>query len=469
MNFASLSFLGLFLVVLAGRLVLGRQKKEPAYFFLLLVASLVFYAWHIPAYLVLLLGVSGLCFYSANRLTADSAIRSRRCWLLVSLVGALGTLAVFKYTGFVLRLVDQIWGLFGAGSLGFSIEIALPIGISFYTFQALSYVIDVSRRQIEPRRAFREFLLYVSFFPQLVAGPIVRAKDFFYQWNRRRGLRWVSFSEGIFQMIAGFFLKLVVADGLGDLVDRYWGDRSLVTGFFGIGCLTLFFGMQIFADFAGYSMIARGLAYLLGFRLPLNFDAPYLSGSLQEFWRRWHISLSSWLRDYLYIPLGGNRGGRMTTMRNVFLVMVLGGLWHGAGVGFVLWGVVHGLGLLLEKALGIGTQKGTSVWNRILWFLMTQSFVFLAWMFFRMESGSQLLEMLRALVVGGWGVESLEHLVWGGLYVIPILGLHLRRFGELKGLLSQPSILEKAIWAGVMLALTLAAYAQSTAFIYFQF
>lgn len=271
-------------------------------------------------------------------------------------------------------------------------------------------------------------------------------------------------------MIAGFFFKLVIADGLAEIVDSHWGERSVVNGVLGIGTLTLLFGGQIFADFAGYSMIARGLAYLLGFRLPLNFDAPYIASSLQEFWRRWHISLSTWLRDYLYVPLGGNRKGNGRTMRNVFLVMLLGGLWHGAGIPFILWGAVHGTGLLIEKALGIrvGHDQGSIV-RRVSWYLVTQIFVFTAWMIFRMESSDQLFEMLGSVMGDGWGLSGLSELALGFLFLMPIIGLHIRRWMELKEIVGNPTVTEKAGWAGLMLAFILTAYAQGTAFIYFQF
>ncbi len=471
MSFASISFAFLFLVVLLGRLTLGRDKRGSAYFLFLLSASLVFYSWHIPIYLVLLVGVSWLNYFVAARLGAaglDPARKKR--WVRLALIGSLGTLGVFKYLDFCLRSVGFAVSTLGIGSPNWGVDLALPIGISFYTFQSLSYVIDVYRGELKHRSSFSEFLLYVSFFPQLVAGPIVRAKDFFYQWNRRRRLSWPLVSEACFQLISGFFFKLVIADGLANIVDGHWGERSIVNGLLGIGGLTLLFGGQIFADFAGYSMIARGLAYLLGFRLPLNFDAPYIASSLQEFWRRWHISLSTWLRDYLYVPLGGNRNGNLATMRNVFLVMLLGGIWHGAGMPFILWGVVHGFGLLIEKALGIRVNhSGAGLGKRIGWYLVTQTFVFTAWMIFRMESSMQLIGMVQSGVRDGWGLSGLLELQQGLIFLLPILGLHLRRLFEVSGRIQPATQTEKACWAGVMMVFILTAYAQGTAFIYFQF
>ena len=470
MSFASVSFACLFLIVIVGRCTFGREKRGRLYFGFLLLASLVFYSWHIPLYLLLLVGVSALNYLAAERLgVSGKGSREAKFWVGVSLSGSLGTLAIFKYADFFLRGVGGALSWAGGGQNNWGIDLALPVGISFYTFQSLSYVIDVYRGELKHRSTFAEFLLYVSFFPQLVAGPIVRAKDFFYQWSRRRRLSWPLLSEGCFQLISGFFFKLVVADGLAALVDANWGDRESISGFVGIGSLTVLFGGQIFADFAGYSMIARGLAYILGFRLPLNFDAPYIAGSLQEFWRRWHISLSTWLRDYLYVPLGGNRNGRIKTMRNVFLVMLLGGLWHGAGVPFVLWGAIHGLGLLLEKALGHGGRSQTSGFSRFGWYCLTQLFVFTAWMVFRMESSGQMIAMLESMFSDGAGIDGLVVIWTGVIYLIPVIGLHIRRLLELKGLTTAPSPREKAAWAGVMMAAILSGYAQGAAFIYFQF
>ena len=471
MSFASVSFAGLFLLVLVARCTLGSEKLGRSYFVVLLVASLVFYSWHIPQYLFLLLGISGLNYFVAGQLSAGPhGNRLARRWVALAVSGSLGTLAVFKYADFFLRGTGSVINKVSGADLVWGWEVALPIGISFYIFQSLSYVIDVYRGELKHRSSFAEFLLYVSFFPQLVAGPIVRAKDFFYQWPRRRQLCWPVVTEGCFQLIAGFFFKLVIADGLAALVDAYWGDRGAVHGIVGIGSLSLLFGGQIFADFAGYSMIARGLAYLLGFRLPLNFDAPYIAGSLQEFWRRWHISLSTWLRDYLYVPLGGNRHGRSRTMRNVFLVMLLGGLWHGAGVPFILWGAIHGLGLLMEKGLGVGgARPWKSFSQRIGWDVLTQCFVFLAWMVFRMESAGELVTMMGSALYGGIGLGALSVLALGGLYLMPICGLHVRRILEIEGLIGAPQSPEKAVWAGVMLVAILSSYAQGSAFIYFQF
>ena len=471
MSFASISFACLFFVVLVGRCSFGSEKRGRAYFGLLLVSSLTFYSWHTPIYIFLLLGVTALNFFVAGRLSESGASRVKaKRWVSVSVIGSLSTLAYFKYSGFALRGLQDMWVWGGGGSLGWNVDVVLPIGISFYTFQALSYVIDVYRGELKHRSSFFEFLTYVSFFPQLVAGPIVRAKDFFYQWNRRRGLHWPVVSEGCFQLISGFFFKLVVADGLANIIDLYWDDRGAVYGVLGIGTLVLLFGGQIFADFAGYSMIARGLGYLLGFRLPLNFDAPYIASSLQEFWRRWHISLSTWLRDYLYIPLGGNRNGASQTMKNVFLVMVIGGLWHGAGAPFIIWGAIHGIGLIVEKRLGFASSQSLqSSVGRLGWFCVTQGVVFTAWMVFRMESFGQLMAMGRSLIFDGIGLDGFVILSLGLVYWIPIGGLHLRRLFEVRGYLKAPTAMEKAVLSGVMFTLVLSAYSQGAAFIYFEF
>jgi D-alanyl-lipoteichoic acid acyltransferase DltB (MBOAT superfamily) len=345
----------LFLVVYAGRLLIGRRKTETPYVALLLLASCAFYAWHVPAYLLVMLTSTVIDYFAALwmvRLPERSA--RRRLLLAASLVANLGMLGFFKYAGFATESIGRVLGLLGLGLPVGTLDVVLPIGISFYTFQSMSYTIDVYRGQLRPTRDFTRFLLYVCFFPQLVAGPIVRARDFLYQFARRRQLSLQTFNAGLYLIVRGYFLKVVCANNIAVCVDRYWdaGWQGALNSP-ALLLLAILFSFQIFCDFEGYSSIARGLANLLGFRLPLNFNNPYLATSFKNFWQRWHITLSQWLRDYLYLPLGGNRGGRWRTLTNLMIVMLLAGLWHGAAFHFVAWGGIHGAALVVERLLGL--------------------------------------------------------------------------------------------------------------------
>ena len=304
---------------------------------------------------------------------------SRKRYLIVSIVVNLGLLAVFKYADFALLVVHDVARIFGSMGIPnalssiFGIEyqynaaiaemyptasLVLPIGISFYTFQSMSYTIDIYRRELVPERKFWRFFLFVSFFPQLVAGPIVRTKQFLYQLDRKRRFTKEALYEGLYLIILGFFLKLVIADNIAFTVDQAWHyTRAYVPSRNGLESLALtwFFSCQLFCDFLAYTSIARGVGYLLGFRLPINFNYPFLAGTFQEFWRRWHITLSTWFRDYLYVPLGGNRRGIRRQCLSLLLVMAIAGVWHGAAYTFVAWGVAHGIFLVVERLTGLYT------------------------------------------------------------------------------------------------------------------
>ncbi len=344
------------------------------------------------------------------------------------------------------------------------------MGISFYTFQSLSYTIDVYRGILAPIRSFPKFFLYISFFPQLVAGPIVRARDFLPQLSRRRRLRLVVFYEGMWLIIVGFFLKMVCADNLAVYVDEYWnrGYRQDAQAGFTLW-LALMFSGQIFADFAGYSSIARGLGYLLGFRLPVNFNAPYVAGSLKNFWERWHITLSSWLRDYLYVSLGGNRISRVRTYVNLLVVMVLGGLWHGAAYTFLIWGAIHGAALAVERLLGLHTDRGIArPIVRGAWFAVVQAVVLIAWVFFRSDSVEGATAFVGNILT--FDFEALPS--WcliGSLFLLPLVGLHAWTWAEERQLVPHPSFKVRAPLAAAMVYAILTLYAGTSDFIYFQF
>jgi alginate O-acetyltransferase complex protein AlgI len=472
MSFVSIAFALLFTAAFLLRLTIGRTKKETPYLAALLFLSLVFYGWHVPSYLLILLTSTCVDFVAGRQISrTDLAAARRRAWLVGSLTVNLGLLGFFKYTNFLVGEVEDALIALGAGTsaLG-AIHVGLPIGISFYTFQSMSYSIDVYRGVQRPEPAFWRFLLFVSFFPQLVAGPIVRSRDFLYQIARRRKVHFPVCAWGFYLLVRGYFLKLCVADNIGPLVDERWD--SAVTGQLGsLGALTVawLFACQIFCDFAGYSSIARGLAYLLGFRLPVNFDAPYIAGSFSGFWRRWHITLSQWLRDYLYIPLGGNRGTRVRTMINLWIVMLLGGLWHGAANHFVVWGALHGAALIAERALGLrDVERSGSRGLRFAWFCVVQATVLVAWIFFRAGSAGEAVAFLRAILSCDAGLPHPLLSTLAVLYTLPVVLLHVRKAAE-EGLGWRPGVHERIWVTAFMLLFILTGSGRGSEFIYFQF
>jgi D-alanyl-lipoteichoic acid acyltransferase DltB (MBOAT superfamily) len=323
---------------------------------LIVAASYLFYGWWDYRFLALILFSSLLDFAVGLALEREAQPRRRKGWLLLSLTGNLGVLGFFKYYDF---FVESFGAL--ATKLGWPVEartlnIILPVGISFYTFQTMSYALDVYRRQMPATRSLTNFLAYVSFFPQLVAGPIERAQHLLPQFERTRNLTRPMLEEGVWLILWGLFKKVALADNFAPLVEMAYEQPAATAPVVVLG--TIAFGLQIYCDFSGYSDIARGLARVLGFDIMVNFDVPYAAASLREFWRRWHISLSSWLRDYLYISLGGNRCGEGRTYLNLLLTMLLGGLWHGASWNFALWGLWHGLGLAVERRFGAARPRG---------------------------------------------------------------------------------------------------------------
>ena len=472
MNFVSWAFAALFAIVFAARLTIGRRKIEPGFVLVLIVSSALFYAWHIPAYIGILLLSAGIDYWAALWLerVPQSAVGRRRWILTISLGTNLGLLAFFKYSGFFMRVLADLIGE-DAAALPPELGIALPMGISFYTFQSMSYTIDVYRGQLKALRGFWPFFLFISFFPQLVAGPIVRAVEFLPQMPRRRRLRACVFYEGAWLIISGFFLKMVCADNLAVYVDEFWSRGAEEDAGSGFALwLALMFSGQIFADFAGYSNIARGTAYLLGYRLPLNFNAPYLAASFKNFWERWHMTLSRWLRDYLYVPLGGNRHGPVRTYVNLMIVMVLGGLWHGAAYTFIAWGAIHGAALAVERLLHLHRDDG---WGqqlavRVGWYAVVQSVVLVAWVYFRsqsMEEAGLILGNIAALQ--DWSIGPRETV--GALFLLPIALHHAYVWVEDRRLLGPVAPPTRAVLAAGMVYAIVTLYAGTADFIYFQF
>lgn len=385
--FNSALFLGLFLVFyFLYLLTLKTHRLRIAY---VVVFSLFFY-YKCSGIFFLLLIFSSILDYAIAKLIYEERDKFyRKLYLVISLFVNLGLLGYFKYTNF---FIDNVNLAFDA-NFKFQ-DIILPVGISFYTFQTLSYTIDVYRKELEPTKSFMDFLFFVSFFPQLVAGPIVRASDFIPQIYKRLKLTKEEFNAALFLIIGGLLKKAVISDYISiNFVDRVFDAPNSYTSFENL-MASYGYAIQIYCDFSGYSDMAIGLALLMGFWLPPNFRTPYQSASITEFWRRWHISLSTWLRDYLYISLGGNRGGKFKTYINLFLTMLLGGLWHGASWKFVFWGVLHGSALAFERFFGNLIKLPKNYIVKTIQILLTFHFVAFCWLFFRAKDFSTALQLI---------------------------------------------------------------------------
>lgn len=359
----------------------------------LLGASLFFYGSWDWRFLALILGCAVVDYICAKRIQrARDAGSDGKPWLIFSLCYDLGTLAFFKYFNFFADSGVDFLQWLGIPASEVTLQILLPVGISFFTFQAMSYTIDVYRGSLKPAPHFLDFVLFVTFFPQLVAGPIVRAADFLPQLQKKNRFRDVDVHHALGQFLSGFVKKAIIADLIAGPVDAVFAAPAEFTAL-SIAIAVVCYAVQIYCDFSGYSDMAIGTARLLGYELTLNFNFPYLATSITDFWRRWHISLSGWLRDYLYISLGGNRGSRWFTHRNLILTMLLGGLWHGAGYNFVVWGAIHGCALVVHKEwlrlVGPGKLPFVSR-------LLTIYTVLLAWIYFRATSFEDAWVMTKA-------------------------------------------------------------------------
>jgi len=433
---------------------------------LVVAASYLFYGWWDIRFLGLLVLSSLVDFSVGLALGRESSLVRRRLWIGFSLAFNLGILATFKYLGF---FVDSLYAMLDAAGIGhpsWTWHVILPVGISFYTFQSLGYTLDVYWRRIEPCRDPIAFLAFVSFFPQLVAGPIERASHLLPQFLQPRTLRLTDLEEGLWRMLWGYFKKVVVADQLAPFAELAF-DHDLQSGPL-VLLGTVAFAGQIYGDFSGYSDIARGVAQALGFDLMRNFDRPYASTTIQDFWRRWHISLSTWLRDYLYIPLGGNRGSENRTRLNLLLTFLVAGLWHGAAWNFVLWGAWHGIALIVHRVWS--KHARVSLPEPLSWFV-TLLTVGLGWMLFRSTTPGSLARLHASL--GSWSApEWLPGYALGvAFWSLPLL---VSEFGPVRHLrsaqiASMPAVARAAI-AGT-LVLLVAAYweGDSVPFIYFQF
>jgi D-alanyl-lipoteichoic acid acyltransferase DltB (MBOAT superfamily) len=394
--FTAPAFWLFFLFVLAGYSLIYRKLFLRNFF--LLVVSLFFYYKTGGLFLFLLIFVTVIDFTCGFLIYRSQRKFFRKLFILFSLLSNLGILAYFKYTGFLVSTINDLAGTnfqvydilasFSNAHLGTSFDISniiLPAGISFFTFQSLSYTLDIYRRKLEPVKNIFDFGFYVSFFPQLVAGPIVRASEFIPQLYADFSLTKREFSHALFMVSKGLIKKIVISDFIAvNFVDRVFDLPSMYSGFENLMAV-YGYGLQIYCDFSGYTDIAIGLALILGFRLPINFNSPYKAAGISDFWKRWHISLSRWLKDYLYISLGGNRKGKFRTGINLMITMLLGGLWHGASIRFVIWGGLHGIGLIINKIWNslFGERLKSRRLGRIFAVFITFNFVSFCWIFFR--------------------------------------------------------------------------------------
>lgn len=473
MVFNSNAFACFFAIVVPCYWLMGRLPRLQNVF--LLAAGYYFYASWNPRFLLLLI-LSTLMDY-ACALGVDRAQGPARRKALVALSMALNLamLGYFKYYNFFAdSLHDLLTGL-GVGIPISHLRVVLPIGISFYTFQSMSYVIDVYRRDLKPTRNLVQFAAFVSFFPHLVAGPIMRPTTLLPQLAGRRRFDFAQFQSGTYLIFWGLFKKVVVADNLAILVNELFGRWQSLDG--GQALLAVYaFAFQIYGDFSGYTDMARGVARCLGFELSLNFNLPYFATSPRDFWNRWHISLSQWLRDYLYIPLGGSRGGRWFTYRNLMITMALGGLWHGARWTFVVWGVYQGILLVGHRLLGplLSRVEPREPVDKACWtglrIIVTFHLVCLGWLIFRADSLEQAVFMLRAMLEHP-ALPRAPELIRFLLVVVPLLMVQLVQYAhdDLEVLARAPWYARSVFYTICFYGIVLGGEFGGEQFIYFQF
>jgi alginate O-acetyltransferase complex protein AlgI len=471
MIFNSLTFLVFFAIVLGLHYLPWSWRIRKTN---LLVASYIFYAAWNPPFVMLLLLSTVLDWFLAKRIHAAATDGMRKALVWVSVAVNIGLLAYFKYGMFVLENFVNLLGSMGIHYQPAPMDIILPIGISFYTFQTLSYTIDVYRRRLVPGNSFLDYALYVTFFPQLVAGPIVRADEFLPQCATPRKATPPQIGWGLILLVIGLFQKIVLADTLLSPVVEKIYDAHTAMGTLEAWTGTLAFSAQIFFDFSGYSTCAIGIALCLGFSLPDNFRYPYAAIGFSDFWRRWHISLSRWLRDYLYVPLGGDRAGALLTIRNLTITMFLGGLWHGASWTFVAWGLLHGVYLVAERLLRrVTSYVHFDRWKSLemLLALLTFSAVTVAWAFFRAPDITTALSIVSSMLNYRESSALLgdKTILVAGITLLLFLWHWLLRNSTLAILVSRITWWVLPAPIAMMLVLLLLNPGDNRAFIYFQF
>ena len=452
----------------------------------LMLASYVFYGWWNPSYLLLLFATSAIDYLMVVFMEKSDSKRTRKIWLIVSLVSNFGFLAFFKYSHFItdninwifehlhwaLRLPDPVaypnaaLSLFGVKESHLFAAVVLPIGISFHTFQSMSYTIDAYYRNIQTERSFVRFLTFVSFFPQLVAGPIERASNLLPQLQGRPIVTRDDLVNGLSLFLVGFFKKVALADYLALYVDKVYGaPASFQSG--ALLLATVAFAWQIYFDFSGYTDMARGLAQIMGFRLMLNFNNPYVATGLGDFWSRWHISLSTWFKDYVYFPLGGNRKGKGRTYFNMFVTMLISGIWHGAAWTFVVWGLLHAIGRIGTRELE-GTAWYRERIPRFVKQVLVFAFVCLAWIFFRAPTMGDAWTVLSRIFTTGWGDPQFP-VVMGVLIVAVWFYEEFFSRGPRTRSWLEGDLVRVGMATAMVLWLAVVAQPSTQSFIYFQF
>lgn len=471
MAFNSIQYAVLLAVVLGLCRLLGRRGQNAV----LLIASYLFYAAWNPYFLSLLWISTGADFLIGRALGSTSDAKRRLRLLRTSLAVNLGILGFFKYFGFFVESASALLETVGLSANVATLNIILPVGISFYTFQTMSYTIDIYRQEMEPTEDLLSFAVFVGFFPQLVAGPIERAKKLLPQFTHdRTKITAAEFQSGLLLIFIGLFKKVVIADALAPFVAETFAESG-TAGWLHLLVAVYAFSLQIYGDFSGYSSIARGSARLLGIDLMVNFNQPYLARNITHFWRTWHISLSTWLRDYLYVPLGGNRGGPSATQRNLILTMLIGGLWHGAAWTFVVWGGLHGVYLMAHRRIRNRTSKSETdapTLRDIPAILATFHVVAFSWIFFRADSFTQAWEVITGIA----GFRLSDGIPFGGLALllpaaamVVLLDLIQRKGQSHEASLSLPSFAQGALYGACFVAIVMFSGQETVDFIYFQF
>ncbi|MFI5263545.1 MAG: MBOAT family O-acyltransferase [Candidatus Kapaibacterium sp.] len=474
MIFNSLAFAIFLPVVLALYYVLPFKGQNR----MLLVASLFFYAWWDWRFLGLLALTILIDFYASHAVYRATTHKRKKQWMLLSIISNVTVLVIFKYSNFFVQTFAVLLTKLGFSVTAPILQLVLPIGISFYTFMSMAYVIDVYRGQLTPTKHLFDFALFVCYFPHLVAGPILRAPQLLPQLTHERKIKLEQIRDGIALIIIGYVRKVVIADIIAPMVSGAFSQMDTL----GSGDLILrmyLFAIQLYGDFAGYSDIARGVSKLFGIELNLNFATPYLSQNITEFWRRWHISLSSWLRDYVYIPLGGNRKGKFRTYLNNFLTMLIGGLWHGANWTYIIWGALNGIYLGIHKVyLDITGKSGKQSLEQGKWTFLTPFKVFFvftlaafAFIIFRSPNFSSAWHYISKMFSFQGGITQ----VGSSMFIIPfVLLAFLIDIAQYTGwgerFIARTPLWQRAIVLGVLFALVLVAGSDnSQPFIYYQF
>lgn len=453
--------------------VYWRLPFRPQNYFLL-AASYFFYGWWDWRFLGLMAGSTLLDFAIAKRIHASNDDAARKRLLILSLAANFSVLGFFKYFNFFIDSFAHVASTLGLEGVPTSLwKIVLPPAISFYTFQEVAYIVDVYKRKITPTASVADYALFVSLFPHLIAGPIQQPSHLLPQVERPRSWDTTKAFDGVLLILEGLFRKVVIADNCALIANAAFGGSFGEPSFWVLLLGVYAFAFQIYGDFSGYSSIARGSAQLLGFHFMVNFRQPYLSQSLQDFWRRWHISLSSWLRDYLYIPLGGSKTNRSRTYLNLMLTMLLGGLWHGANWTFVIWGAIHGTGLAIERFFAEGGRRTTprSLVARWIARILVFNIVCLAWVFFRSDSVSDAFLQLYGVATIHWDpvYAIAAQFLLAFVIVMIMMDLQLERSGA-EYLFGEKSLPVRVMTGlGLCALITLFGANQLNAFIYFQF